>query len=600
MATVYKAYDTRLETDVAVKVIRTETLPQNAVERALKRFEREAKALAKLTHPNIVKVTDYGEFEGKPYLVMEYLPSGTLKEKLGKSIPWQEAVRLLIPIARALGYAHQHGMIHRDVKPSNILITDSGDPLLTDFGVAKIIDQEATMDLTGTNAAVGTPEYMAPEQVTSKSVDQRADIYALGVVFYEMVTGRKLYTADTPMAVLFKHASEPLPRPSRFVPNLPQPVENILLKALAKNPKDRYQDMQVFALALQNLLLKREGRPSVKVTFQKPKTRSHSRTRPVHAQRGSGAHWNRRGLWFAVGSLVFLIVLGLISLNGANLKNQTFFPVALSASSTPIPTNTSTLTPVPTSTLLPTPDIRIKARVTGNCKPNICVYDGLNNLVEEIKSTPKTLAIDYYELPSWSPDGNQLVFSANENVFDTTNGNALFIYNLQDESFRKLTSSSYSSSAPTWSPDGKYIAYSQECIGMLFSLDTNVSRSIGSGYGYTRCVGKLRWSPDSRYLALLASNDLTHQDVGIVIIDTKTGKSTYVSYNFSINYENVQEMAWNPSGTELIIWTAHLNYFVMNTGCFDSGCSANDIRLDPNRIILESWLPNYYPQWQTN
>ena len=146
MATVYKAYDTRLETDVAVKVIRTENILPSTLDRSLKRFEREAKALARLTHPNIVKVTDYGEYEGKPYLVMPYLPGGTLKQKLEKPIPWQEAARLLLPIARALDFAHRQNMVHRDVKPSNILITADGEPMLTDFGIAKILDLEETQD----------------------------------------------------------------------------------------------------------------------------------------------------------------------------------------------------------------------------------------------------------------------------------------------------------------------------------------------------------------------------------------------------------------------------------------------------------------------
>ncbi len=256
MAIVYKAYDMRLESEVAVKVIRIERLAPEILQRAMKRFEREAKALAQLTHPNLVKVLDYGEFENQPYLVMPYLPGGTLKQKMnGRPMPWQEAARLLIPIARALDYAHKRGMIHRDVKPSNILITESGEPMLTDFGVAKIIDEEATLDLTGTSAAVGTPEYMAPEQVTSKTVDQRADIYALGIVFYEMVTGRRPFQADTPMAVLFKHASEPLPRPKSFVPSLPDAVERILLKALAKQPADRYASMGEVAAALEALLM---------------------------------------------------------------------------------------------------------------------------------------------------------------------------------------------------------------------------------------------------------------------------------------------------------------------------------------------------------
>lgn len=253
MATVYKAYDTRLETDVAVKVIRTENLTMATMERALKRFEREAKALARLTHPNIVKVTDYGEHEGKPYLVMEYLPGGTLKERLGQPMPWQEAVRMLIPIAEALDFAHSQNMIHRDVKPSNILLTQRGQPMLTDFGIAKILDLEETQDLTGTGMGIGTPEYMAPEQWTGKT-STLSDQYALGVVLFEMVTGRKPYTADTPAAILLKQATDPLPRPSTFARDLPEKAEKLLIKVLARNPEDRYANMGEFAMALESAL----------------------------------------------------------------------------------------------------------------------------------------------------------------------------------------------------------------------------------------------------------------------------------------------------------------------------------------------------------
>lgn len=256
MATVYKALDTRLENEVAVKVIRTERFTPEVLERSLKRFEREAKALARLTHANIVKVIDYGEYENSPYLVMPYLPGGTLKQLIRKRgrLPWREALRILLPIARALDYTHRLNVIHRDVKPSNILITDSGDPLLTDFGVAKIIEEELTFDLTATSATVGTPEYMAPEQASSKNVDHRADLYALGVVLYEMLTGRRPYEGDTPLAVIIKHASEPLPRPTRFAPDVPEKIEYILLKALAKKPEDRYADMAAFAEALEGAL----------------------------------------------------------------------------------------------------------------------------------------------------------------------------------------------------------------------------------------------------------------------------------------------------------------------------------------------------------
>ena len=252
MAIVYKALDTRLEREVALKIIRTEKLVPATMDKTLKRFEREAKALARLNHPHIVSVTDYGEQAGQPYLVMPYLPGGTLKKYLtGRPIPWKDAARLLAPIARALDYAHQQGIVHRDVKPSNILITQSGQPMLSDFGVAKILDVEETLDLTGTGVGIGTPDYMAPEQGFGHSIDARMDVYALGVVFYEMVTGRRPYQADTPLAIMLKKNTEPLPRPTQFAPSLPRAVENHLIKALARDPANRFQTMGEMAASLE-------------------------------------------------------------------------------------------------------------------------------------------------------------------------------------------------------------------------------------------------------------------------------------------------------------------------------------------------------------
>jgi len=258
MAVVYKAYDTRLDKEVAVKVIRTENLPPSGVEHALKRFGREAKAVAQLTHPNIVQILDSGEENGIPYIVMDIIPGGTLKQKLnerrGKPFPWKEAAGLLAPVARALESAHHHPskIIHRDVKPSNIMITQYGIPLLADFGIAKVLETEETFEMTATGVGIGTPEYMAPEQ-TGKGVDHRADIYSLGVVFFEMVTGQKPYQADTPMAVMLMKNTDPLPRPSKLVPSLPEAVEHVLFKALAKSPRDRYADMGDLAEVLEKL-----------------------------------------------------------------------------------------------------------------------------------------------------------------------------------------------------------------------------------------------------------------------------------------------------------------------------------------------------------
>jgi serine/threonine protein kinase len=347
MAVVYKAYDTRLETDVAVKVIRTENILPSVLERALKRFEREAKSLAKLTHPNIVKVMDYGDYEGKPYLVLPYLPGGTLKKKLGKPIPWQEAVEMLLPIAEALDYAHSQKMVHRDVKPANILLTERGQPMLTDFGIAKVLDIEETMDLTGTSAAVGTPEYMAPEQATAKTADHRADIYALGIVLYEMITGRKPYTADTPMAVLIMHARDPLPRPSKFISGIPNAVEKVLIKALAKSPDNRYQSMAEMVTALERLFGgKRRESAWVSVSQGKEKKPSSDKkeTQP-----------NRKGL-LSLG-VIGIAIVALIAIMGLFSKSTVFSNIFASATPTLTFTPTSTATPLftPTPILTATP-----------------------------------------------------------------------------------------------------------------------------------------------------------------------------------------------------------------------------------------------------
>jgi serine/threonine protein kinase/uncharacterized protein YraI len=265
MAVVYKARDLHLDRDVAIKIIRKDCFVPNTLDRVLKRFEREAKSLAQLSHPNIVKVIDYGEFEGAPYLVLEYLSGGTLEKLLGRPIPYQDAARILLPAAQALAYAHQRNIIHRDVKPSNVLFTESRHAMLADFGIAKLLEDTGSYHLTDTSAIVGTPAYMAPEQAMGKAVDARTDVYALGIVLYEMVTGQKPFVADTPMAVVLKHVTDSLPPPRQFVPELPDKAEQVLLKALAKDPADRYENMGRFCDALACLAIEQDA-PSLNST----------------------------------------------------------------------------------------------------------------------------------------------------------------------------------------------------------------------------------------------------------------------------------------------------------------------------------------------
>jgi eukaryotic-like serine/threonine-protein kinase len=252
MAVVYKAHDTVLDCYVAIKFIRMEAIAPLFYEKLLKRFQFEARTLASLQHPNIVVIKDYDQFEGAPYMVMDYMPNGALNPAPGCSIPYAQAALLLAPIARALEYAHRRGVIHRDIKPSNILICESGDLMLSDFGVARLLDNDGDNRLTSTGQPIGTPEYMAPEQWQARPVPQ-SDIYALGLVFYELVTGRRPFMADTPEAVMIKQATEPLPLPRRFVPSLPVRVEGVILKALAPKVEDRFASMEEFAMVLEKM-----------------------------------------------------------------------------------------------------------------------------------------------------------------------------------------------------------------------------------------------------------------------------------------------------------------------------------------------------------
>jgi serine/threonine protein kinase len=238
MASVYRATDTSNGKTVAVKVM-LQVLSLN--DQFRERFRREADVLQRLEHANIVPVLDYGEFEDIPYIVMPFMSVGTLSDRLisGPLKPL-EGAHIFSQIASALQFAHENGVIHRDVKPSNILLDGDGNALLSDFGFAHIHD--ASLNLTG-SALIGTPAYMSPEQIKGEPITAKADQYALGVILYELSTGTLPYEGDTPMAVAIKHAMDPLPVPSSKNPNLPIEVEKIILKALDKNPADRFESI---------------------------------------------------------------------------------------------------------------------------------------------------------------------------------------------------------------------------------------------------------------------------------------------------------------------------------------------------------------------
>lgn len=250
MATVYKAFQPSLEREVALKVLRPGFSEDPEF---FQRFQREARSIARLRHPNIVQVFDFEPLEGRYILAMEFLEGGTLKERVtqlaakSQRIPHPEVARIVGEVASALSYGHELGIIHRDVKPSNVMLAARDRAVVTDFGIAKIMGGEGQ---TQTGVGIGTPEYMAPEQGTGTNVDHRADIYSLGVMAYEMLTGQVPFAADTPIAIVLAHMRDPLPLPSTIDPTVPAATEHVLMKALAKDPGDRYASATDFADAL--------------------------------------------------------------------------------------------------------------------------------------------------------------------------------------------------------------------------------------------------------------------------------------------------------------------------------------------------------------
>jgi serine/threonine protein kinase/Tfp pilus assembly protein PilF len=246
MATVYRAYQPSLDRDVAVKVLPPYYADQD--ETFIARFRREARAIAKLRHQNILMVMDFGQEDNLSYIVMEYVDAGTMKERMRSSMTLQEVYTLVGQIASALDYAHEQGVVHRDVKPSNILLPKPDWVLLTDFGLARMVGGSF---MTQSGLTVGTPAYMSPEQGSGNKIDHRTDVYSLGVMLYELVVGEVPYTAETPMAVVVKHIVDPLPLPRDKNPNVPERLQQVILKALAKNPEDRFNSAGEIVAAME-------------------------------------------------------------------------------------------------------------------------------------------------------------------------------------------------------------------------------------------------------------------------------------------------------------------------------------------------------------
>ena len=312
MSSVYRAHDQLLDRKVALKILHSH---YNEDEEYVERFRREARAVARLSHPNIVTVIDRGEEDGRQFIVFEYVSGENLKELVDRNgaLPVRRALELALQIARGLAFAHDQGLVHRDVKPQNVLLNGEGEAKVTDFGIARSLDVEQGMTQTGT--VLGTSNYIAPEQASGRPVDAHTDVYSLGVVLHELLTGEVPFPGDNFVAVAMKHINEPPPDLLEKRPDVPLRVAAIVDRALQKDPADRFPSMHAFAAEL-DAALHELGSPDTDRTAIVPSlVMRESRSRPIR----------RRSRWPLVLGLLALVaaaavVAGVLALGGSNGK----------------------------------------------------------------------------------------------------------------------------------------------------------------------------------------------------------------------------------------------------------------------------------------
>lgn len=375
MATVYKAYHAALDRYVALKVLHQAF---NEDSTFISRFQREARVVARLEHSNIVPVYDYAEHDGRPYLVMKFIEGDTLKARLNQGpLSAAEIEQVVDSVGSALAYAHKQGVLHRDIKPSNVLISREHVMYLADFGLARIAqDGESTLSA---DSIMGTPQYISPEQAMGKKdLDNKTDIYSLGVMLYEMVVGRVPFTADTPFSIIHDHIYTPLPLPRSVNPDVPEAVERVLLKALAKDRLDRYQTVEELIHSFKQAWVD-SGVPmqgtSIKMrpSNLKEETKARRADSVAKTEIAKSPEKKRKSLWiWAGGSIVLILclVVGLVA-----VRNR---PGAFSLRPTAVPTATNTVVPevtdtpaLPSSTaILESPSVAAAREAVGNNPAN--------------------------------------------------------------------------------------------------------------------------------------------------------------------------------------------------------------------------------------
>lgn len=569
MAVVYLAFDPKFKRQVAIKVLLQERVTD---ERSRQRFYREAQAIAQLEHRAIVPVYDYGDFEGQPYLVMRYMPGGSLKDyiKRKKHLNLGEATQILARLAPALDKAHHQGIVHRDLKPGNILLDEDGLPYLSDFGIAKIIESETT--LTAPQQAVGTPAYMSPEQARAeKALDGRSDIYSLTVILFEMLTGQQPYHADSAMGLAVAHINDPIPQVAKYRPDLPPQVQKIIDKGMAKERAQRFQSAAALVHALENLESHLVVDDDLTVDTLEPT---------------GGTPWNITTAWqkwlkrgaTPVVAFALLVLFGLAALVwglgqysppeqsvpadvGAitprnptpPLDEPTAIPAATHRVSTPSQApspspsteaavaNTSTTTrPTATRTATPITEdptlgwIAMSSARSGNNEIALMKADGSNY-------RQLTHHGDYCDEPDFSPDGEWI-------AYECKTGQS---YNWEMYVIDRNGRNEYSlgeGRLPAWSPDGEWIAYeTKDRDGKEQIWRMNLSNGAQEQLTWDDYPSRSPdWSPDGSHLVYMANIEGVWQ---IVVLNLRNYEKTILT----TGGQDKRHPVWSPDAE----WVAY-------------------------------------------
>jgi serine/threonine-protein kinase len=542
MATVYRAHQLSMNRQVALKVLPRQFMNDDTY---LQRFEREVRIISQLEHRNIVPVYEYGEFEGQPYIAMRYMSGGSVDDLLNNgALSLEQITGVMTQIAPALDYAHGKGVLHRDIKPSNVLLDDDGGAYLTDFGIARIIGDSSAVNPITTQGVVGTPSYMSPEQAQGHPIDGRSDVYSLGVMLFEMATGRRPFESDTPYSIAVMQVTQPPPAPRSINPNITGAVEQVIYKAMSKRREDRYPDAVAFADALEAInggaipVVNFDTYPGIAAASPRQPASPTPSSNPAVLQSTSAPlappRPRRRarpnlmvsaavGVLLGCGLLAALLAIALVVINNTREEEARLLQT-LTVTTAQISGQTVTVAPMVTPlpgiqdgepratqpgepTFTPMGEVPLLTFAADNALPGAEILyfaerDGNFDLYRlnlrtgaEVRMTTHP-GVDMY--PQVSPDGQTIVFvSSRDGDFD------LYLMNVNGDNVRQLTRNNLTDRIPAWSPDGRWIVFSSDVRGDG-SHDIYQIRPDGSDLSLVYSNGLRnshpRWSSDDQYL----------------------------------------------------------------------------------------------------